>query len=161
MASSVSDVVIAGLVEDLGPMVEMSAKVPAKQKCPKLTNPVNIAAALLGPLARKALGECLDVVRSATGEDGADLVTEFGSLADAAIRRALDTLDTSASSPLFKKSIIAKRVRSDLHENLYAEIGDVYERQVAALRDQTFAMFRGQIRCRRLPTWVSLNLQQL
>lgn len=146
VASSVSDVVNAGLVEDLGPMVDMSAKVPSKQKCPKLTNPVDLAAArLLGPLARKALGECLDVVRSATGEDGAELVTEFGSLADAAIRRALDTLDTSASSPRFKKSIVAKRIRVDLRENLYAEVGDVYERQVAALRDQTFAMFRGRL----------------
>ncbi len=66
-------------------------------------------------------------------------------MADAAIRRALDTLDTSASSPLFKESIIAKRIRSDLRENLYAEIGDVYERQVAALRDQTFAMFLGRL----------------
>jgi hypothetical protein len=47
VASSVSDVVNAGLVKDLGPMVEMSAKVPAKQKWPKLTNPVDLAAACL------------------------------------------------------------------------------------------------------------------
>ena len=162
VASSVSDVVNAGLVEDLGPMVEMSAKVPAKQKCPKLTNPVELAAArLLGPLARKALGECLDVVRSATGEDGADLVTEFGSLADAAIRRALDTLDTSASSPLFKKSIVAKRIRSDLLENLYAEIGDVYEQQVAALRDQTFAMFRGRLNKLRIGPNLPNQMQEV
>ena len=65
VASSVSDVVNAGLVKDLGPMVEMSAKVPAKQKWPKLTNPVDLAAARL-------LGECLDVVRSATDEDSVD-----------------------------------------------------------------------------------------
>jgi hypothetical protein len=162
VASSVSDVVNAGLVEDLGPMVEMSAKVPAKQKCPKLTNPVDLAAArLLGPLARKALGECLDVVRSATGEDGAELVTEFGSLADAAIRRALDTLDTSASSPRFKKSIVAKRIRADLRENLYAEVGDVYERQVAALRDQTFAIFRGRLNKLRIGPNLPNQMQEV
>jgi hypothetical protein len=48
-------------------------------------------------------------------------------------------------SPRFNKSIVAKRIRADLRENLYAEVGDVYEQQVAALRDQTFAMFRGRL----------------
>jgi hypothetical protein len=147
VASSVSDVVNSGLVEDLGPVVEMSSRVPVKQKCPKLTNPVDLAAArLLGPLARSALGECLETIRLDTGSDGTNLVPEFGSLADAAIRRALDAVDSAcAAQPRFKKSSVARRIRADLRENLYAEVGDMYEMQVSALRDATFASFRGRL----------------
>ncbi|KAL3762077.1 hypothetical protein ACHAW5_002590 [Stephanodiscus triporus] len=157
VASSVSDVVSAGLVEDLGPVVEMSAKVPVKQKCPRLTNPVDLAAArLLGPLARSALADCMDTIKSATGGGGeaaatattttTTLVPEFGALADAAIRRALDSVDAAiVAQPRFKKSSVARRVRADLRENLYAEVGDVYEMQVTALRDRTFASFRARL----------------
>lgn len=145
VSRSVSEVVNAGLVEDLGPMVEMAAKVPVKQKCPRLTNPLDLAAArLLGPLARRALAECLDTVRSATGDDGATLVPEFGALCDAAIRRALDSLDDAAGARL-KRSPIAKRIRADLKENLYSETGDLHEAQVSALREAAFASFRGRL----------------
>lgn len=145
VASSVSDVVNAGLVENLGPMVEMAASVPIKQACPRLTNPVDLAAArLLGPLARKALSECLDTIHSATGDDGKVLVPEFGSLCDAGIRRALDTLD-DASGIRLKKSPIAKRIRADLKENLYSEMGDIYEIQVASLKEAAFVSFRGKL----------------
>eukprot|EP00580_Thalassiosira_gravida_P020834 CAMPEP_0201678108 /NCGR_PEP_ID=MMETSP0494-20130426/45561_1 /ASSEMBLY_ACC=CAM_ASM_000839 /TAXON_ID=420259 /ORGANISM="Thalassiosira gravida, Strain GMp14c1" /LENGTH=581 /DNA_ID=CAMNT_0048161217 /DNA_START=74 /DNA_END=1819 /DNA_ORIENTATION=+ len=146
VAQSVSDVVNSGLVEDLGPMFEMAAKVPVKQACPRLTNPVDLAAArLLGPLASKALAECLNTVSSVTGEDGSTLVPEFGALCDAAIRRALNSLDEVASGSRFKKSPIAKRIRADLVENLYSEMGDVYENQVASLREAAFASFRGKL----------------
>lgn len=144
VASGVSDVVNAGLVENLGPMVEMAAKVPVKQACPRLTNPVDLAAArLLGPLASKALNECLETVHSATGEDGTVLVSDFGALCDASIRRALDSFDDSSAR--FKKSPIAKRIRADLRENLYSETGDIYEVQVAALKDAAFAGFRAKL----------------
>ena len=159
VASSVSDVVNAGLVDDLGPVVEMSSKVPVKMKCPRLTNPVDLAAArLLGPMARAALAECLGTIRSATGGGGdggvsgeggggaTELVAEFGALADAAIRRALGALDSASSAqPRFRKSSVARRIRADLRENLYAEVGDLYESQVSALRDATFASFRARL----------------
>ena len=145
VASSVSDVVNSGLVENLGPVVEMVSAVPVKQACPRLTNPVDLAAArLLGPLARKALSECVDTVHTATGKDGSMLVPEFGALCDAAIHRAMDSLDTTAGSR-FKKSPIAKRIRADLQENLYSEMGDIYELQVAALKENTFANFRAKL----------------
>ena len=150
VASSVSDVVNAGLVEDLGPVVEMSSRVPVKAKCPRLTNPVDLAAArLLGPMARAALAECLGTIRSATVGDGGaatELVPEFGALADAAIRRALGAIDSASSArPRFRKSSVARRIRADLRENLYAEVGDLYESQVSALRDATFASFRARL----------------
>lgn len=126
VASSVLDVVNAGLVENLGPVVVMVAKRPLKQACPPLTCPVDLAAArLLGPLARRALAECLGTIHSATGPEGKVLVPEFGALCDAAIKRAFD-----AEGSRFKKSPVAKRIRADLVENLYSEMGDVYELQV-------------------------------
>mmetsp|Transcript_39686 Transcript_39686/g.95455 ORF Transcript_39686/g.95455 Transcript_39686/m.95455 type:complete len:575 (+) Transcript_39686:118-1842(+) len=145
VASSVSDVVNAGLVENLGPMVEMAAGVPAKQPRPRLTNPVDLAAARsLGPLAKRALAECLAAVRASTGDDGTTLVPEFGALCDAAIRRALGALDDAIGSR-FKKSPVAGRIRADLRENLYSETGDIYEVQVSALRDAAFANFRSKL----------------
>lgn len=145
VASAVVDVVNAGLVENLGPMVEMACRAPVKQACPRLTNPVDLAAArLLGPLARTALAECLGTIHSATGEDGTVLVPEFGALCGAAIHRALDTLDT-ASGMRFKKSPIAKRIRADLQENLYTEMGDIYETQVSSLKESAFASFRAKL----------------
>jgi hypothetical protein len=82
-----------------------------------------------------------------SGEGGAtELVAEFGALADAAIRRALGALDTASSAqPRFRKSSVARRIRADLRENLYAEVGDLYESQVSALRDATFASFRARL----------------
>jgi len=145
VASSVSDVVNSGLVENLGPMVEMAARVPVKQACPRLTNPVDLAAArLLGPLARNALAECLKTIHSATGDDGVTLVPEFGALCGAAINRAIDSLD-DASGTRFKKSPIAKRIRADLQENLYSELGDIYETQVSSLKESAFAGFRAKL----------------
>ena len=147
VASSVSDVVNAGLVENLGPVVEMVATVPVKQACPRLTNPVDLAAArLLGPLANKALSDCLDTIHAATGKDGSTLVPEFGALCDAAIHRALDTIDSKIGKKSgFKKSPIAKRIRADLQENLYAEMGDIYDLQVSALKESAFAGFRAKL----------------
>jgi hypothetical protein len=157
VASSVSDVVNAGLVEDLGPVVELASKVPVKQKCIRLTNPIDLAAArVLGPIAQSALKECLDTVHTSTGLDGSTLVPEFGALCDASIRRALDTFDTAIGST-FKKSAIAKRIRSDLQENLYSEMGDRYELQVAALKEYAFANFRAKLNKLR----ISPNLPDL
>lgn len=147
VAGSVSDVISAGLVENLGPMVEMAAKVPVKQACPRLTSPIDLAAArLLGPIAKKALEDCLATVYKSTGSDGSQLVPEFGALADAAIHRALETYDSTASKHAnFKKSPVAKRIRVDLQENLYTELSDIYEVQVSSLKAAAFEAFRGRL----------------
>lgn len=157
VASSVSDVVNAGLVEDLGLVVELASKVPVKQKCIRLTNPIDLAAArVLGPVAKMALQQCLDTVHISTGMDGNTLVPEYGALCDASIRRALDTFDTAIGTT-FKKSAIAKRIRTDLQENLYSELGDIYELQVAALKEYAFANFRAKLNKLR----ISPNLPDL
>ena len=69
---------------------------------------------------------------------------EFGAICDVAKRRAMCTLDEGAGSR-FKKSPIAKRIRADLRENLYSEMGDIYELQVASLKEASFAAFRGRL----------------
>merc|ERR1719203_401094 len=121
VAADVSAVVSSGLVENLGPVVEMMATVPVKQACPRLTSPIDLAAArLLGPLSREALAGCLDAVRAQTGEDGKVLVQDYGALCGAAIRRALETFD--AAGARFGNSPVARRLRADLQENLYAEL---------------------------------------
>ena len=144
VAGGVRDVIEAGLVENLGPIVEASAKVPVKQACPRLTNPVDLAAArLLGPKARSALDDCLNTIQKSAGPDGTKLVSEYGALAHAAIHRALDDFDAAATS--FKKSPVAKRIRNDLRINLYSELSDVYDIQVSALKSISFDAFRGRL----------------
>lgn len=150
VAGSVSDVIAAGLVENLGPMVEMAAKVPVKQACPRLSSPVDLAAArLLGPVAKKALEDCMDTVCTSTGRDGATLVAEFGALADAAIHRALSSYDAVAygkdKQGRFKNSLVAKRIRTDLQENLFTELSDIYEKQVSSLQTSAFDSFKARL----------------
>ncbi|KAL7461005.1 hypothetical protein ACHAXS_001442 [Conticribra weissflogii] len=148
VAGSVRTVVEAGLVENVGPMVEMAAKVPVKQACPRLTgNAVDLAAArLLGPLAKTCLEECLSLVRTSCGRDGNELVPEFGSLCDASVSRALRDFDAVASkTKRFQKSTVAKRIRADLLENLHAELSDIYDVQVASLQAAAFDAFRARL----------------
>lgn len=150
VAEGVSNVIAAGLVENLGPMVEMAAKVPVKQAPTRLTSPVDLAAArLLGPVAKKALEDCLSTVCANTGRDGSTVVPEFGALADAAIHRALSTYDSEAYSKdkagRFKKSSVAKRIRADLQENLFTELSDIYEKQVSNLQLAAFESFKARL----------------
>ena len=150
VTESVSGVIAAGLVENLGPMVEMAAKVPVKQAPIRLTTPIELAAArLLGPVAKKALEDCLSTVCANTGRDGSTVVPEFGALADAAIHRALSQYDTEAfgkdKTRRFKKSFVAKRIRADLKENLFTELSDIYEKQVSSLQSASFEGFKARL----------------
>jgi len=144
VADGVRSVIDSGLVENLGPIIEAQAKVPVKQACPRLTNPVDLAAArLLGPKARSALDDCLTTIQKSAGADGTTLVPAYGALAHAAIHRALDDFDAAATS--FKKSPVAKRIRNDLRINLYSELSDIYDIQVSALKSISFDGFRARL----------------
>ena len=80
-------------------------------------------------------------------------VPEFGALCVASVKRALDAVN-DASGGRLGKSPVAKRIRANLRENLYAEMGDAYEAQVDGLREAAFASFRGKLNKLR----ISLNL---
>ena len=51
------------------------------------------------------------------------LVTNFGELNDAVVAQAMNELDD------IKGSSVAKQILSSLQEDLYAELGDVFEQQ--------------------------------
>mmetsp|Transcript_16943 Transcript_16943/g.30760 ORF Transcript_16943/g.30760 Transcript_16943/m.30760 type:complete len:310 (-) Transcript_16943:98-1027(-) len=145
VASSVSDMVNVGLVENLSPRVEMAARVPLKQSCQQLTNHVDLALArLLGPLANKALSECLDTIHAKTGPDGKVMVPEFGSLCDAAIHRAMDTLDATGAQETSPKSIQLPNVSVPICRRPFILKWETYELQVASLKDAAFVSFRGK-----------------
>eukprot|EP00978_Attheya_sp_CCMP212_P030710 scaffold114011_cov49-Attheya_sp.AAC.2 len=121
-------------------------------------SPKELAAARsLGPVARSALRSAMTAVLSVTGgfdtESSAEpqLVTNFGSLCDAAVKRALDEFDTAVGSVGKKKNTagsslattkVAKKLRADLVEAVYAELADVYEAQLKQLSLACFESFQ-------------------
>mmetsp|Transcript_33340 Transcript_33340/g.98327 ORF Transcript_33340/g.98327 Transcript_33340/m.98327 type:complete len:557 (-) Transcript_33340:586-2256(-) len=110
-----------------------------------LAKPVDLAAARrLGDASHNALKFVMSTVEQATtAEDGssAQLVPDFGALCDAAVKRAMEDFDAQAGS-LTKKSAVAKRIRRDLLEEVYAELADLYDIQLKELRSATFGSFR-------------------
>lgn len=109
-----------------------------------LAKPVDLAAARrLGDASHEALKFVMSTVEQATtAEDGsAQLVPDFGALCDATVKRAMEDFDAQAGS-LTKKSAVAKRIRHDLLEEIYAELADLYDIQLKELRSATFLSFR-------------------
>jgi len=110
-----------------------------------LAKPVDLAAARrLGDASHGALRFVMSTVEQATtAEDGSSvqLVPDFGALCDATVKRAMEDFDAQAGS-LTKKSAVAKRIRHDLLEEMYAELADLYDIQLKELRSATFAGFR-------------------
>ena len=113
-----------------------------------LAKPVDLAAARrLGDASHGALKFVMSTVERATAaeDDGsasaAQLVPDFGALCDATVKRAMEDFDAQAGS-LTKKSAVARRIRHDLLEEIYAELADLYDVQVRELRSATFVAFR-------------------
>jgi hypothetical protein len=88
------------------------------------------AARQLGPAARSALERALMAVDEAIAQQ--KLVTYFGELTDAVVAQAMNELDD------IKGSSVAKQIRSSLQEDLYAELGDVFEQQLKELQLASF-----------------------
>ena len=62
------------------------------------------------------------------------LVTYFGELTDAVVAQAMNELDDIREAG----SSVAKQIRSSLQEDLYAELGDVFEQQLKELQLASF-----------------------
>jgi hypothetical protein len=92
------------------------------------------AARQLGPAARSALDRALMAVDEVIAQK--KLVTNFGELTDAVVAQAMNELDD------IKGSGIAKQIRSNLQDDLYAELGDVLEQQLKELKLASFEDFR-------------------
>jgi len=118
-----------------------------------LAKPVDLAAARrLGDASHDALRFVMSTVEQATtsSDDGSSqLVPDFGALCDATVKRAMEDFDAQAGS-LMKQSAVAKRIRHDLLEEIYAELSDIYEIQLQELRSATFEGYKKGLSALRL-----------
>mmetsp|Transcript_25887 Transcript_25887/g.37960 ORF Transcript_25887/g.37960 Transcript_25887/m.37960 type:complete len:553 (+) Transcript_25887:87-1745(+) len=133
ISASVSKVWAASILEGKG--VTTSKKLGA--------HPVDLAAARrLGPAARSALKAAISTVEDAIASSESNLVTNFGQLCDAVTKRCMEQFDASAGAELTKSSGVAKRIRSDLREEVYAELAELYGAQIELLHKASFESFR-------------------
>ena len=111
-------------------------------------SPLDLAAARkLLPLSRQALAECVSSVQENTG---GELVNDFGALCDAAVKVAMDNFDEKAGEKLLNGSTIAKHIRSDLYEQMYSELGSIYDEQLSLLYTLSFDLFKSDLSKLRL-----------
>ena len=111
-------------------------------------SPLDLAAARkLLPVSRDTLANCVSTVQANTG---GELNPDFGELCDAAVQNAMNDFDTKAGAALLSGSSVAKRIRADLYEELYSELGSLYEEQLELLHVASFAMFKSNLSKLRL-----------
>mmetsp|Transcript_405 Transcript_405/g.894 ORF Transcript_405/g.894 Transcript_405/m.894 type:complete len:561 (-) Transcript_405:250-1932(-) len=123
------------------------------------TSPLDLAAARkLGPAARKALEDCVGTVKEFSGEG---LVTNFGDLCDAAVKKSLELFDADAGKSLLKRSEVAKRARKDLKYELYDDLSDLYEAQLALLKQACLDQFKADQRGVRITANLPNDVEEL
>lgn len=92
---------------------------------------------------RAATAAAADSTR--TLEEQPQLISNYGQLCDAALKSALDSFDSSASSittSSVASNTIVKRLRNELQESLLSEYEVIYEQQVKELKVAMFEKFR-------------------
>jgi len=126
-------------------------------------SPLDLAAARkLLPLSRKVLKSCIDTVKDNISTDGeSQLVRDFGALCDASVQRSMDEFDTSAGNTLLKESTVAKRIRSDLVEEMYSELESYYEEQLELLHTASFVMFKSNLSKLRLSPNLASDMEKV
>ena len=120
-------------------IVASTAGAPASSGTPpKLEKKELAAARRLGPKAREAQEAAIATVEEIVSES--TLVSAFGELCDAAVKRAKDQLGSvGLTSPL------AQKIRSQLEEDLYAELSETFDRQLDVLKLASFEAFKKQL----------------
>eukprot|EP00980_Cylindrotheca_fusiformis_P020305 scaffold7344_cov145-Cylindrotheca_fusiformis.AAC.3 len=113
------------------------------------------AARQLGPAGRKALDTAIDTVKSMSR---GEFVPNFGDLCSAATRRALEELD-SVSSPALASSAIGKQIRSNLQEEIAAELADLCENQLELLKVACFDQFKQDLSKLRISPNLASDMQ--
>ena len=93
------------------------------------------AARKLGPKARVALESALDAVKATIADTL--LVANFGELCDAAVKRAMQEFQSTDMA-----SSVAQQIKSQLQEELYCEMSDLFDAQMAQLQEAAFEAFR-------------------
>lgn len=121
-------------------------------------SPLDLAAARkLLPVSRETLANCVSTVQANTG---GELNPDFGELCDAAVQNAMNDFDAKAGATLLSGSSVAKRIRSDLYEELYSELGSLYEEQLELLHVASFAMFKSNLSKLRLSPNLAADMEK-
>jgi len=124
-------------------------------------SPLDIAASRkLAPIVQKSVQTTLARISEVTTiSDGSEsdkqqLVSNFGALVDASITQTMTEFDGITSSSLaLQRSALTKRKRADLLEQIYMEVGDIYDEQLSELQSACFDSFRkGLSKLRVSPT---------
>lgn len=100
---------------------------------PALSHKDLAAARQLGPAARSALEAAIATVQRMAAET--TFLAQFGNLCDATVQRALQDLPTSATA---QGSKVAQQIQAQLRDELYAELGDECDKQLAVLKEAYF-----------------------
>jgi hypothetical protein len=100
--------------------------------------------ALAAVKTRAAAAVAADSTR--TSEEPPQLINNYGQLCDAALKSALDSFDSSASSistsTMASSSTVVRRLRNELQESLLSEYEVIYENQLKELKVAMFEKFR-------------------
>ena len=126
------------------------------------SQPQELAAARkLEPAKRQALQTALQVVQEATAGN-TQLVTNFGSLCDAALQQAQDNLSNGgANQALLQSTSVGKDLSASLASELASEWMDAYEQQLKLLEDACFATMRQSMSKLRLGATLAHDMQTI
>jgi len=109
----------------------------ASPNVPNLETPLDLAAARkLLPLSHRTLERCRSTIHSATSTDEEEdtrLTLDFGAISDAVVSNALAQFDETAGPLFLTTSPIGRHIRSDLRDELYAELESRYVQQLELL----------------------------
>ena len=102
---------------------------------PALSHKDLAAARQLGPAARSALESAIATVQRMAAET--TFLAQFGDLCDATVQRALQDLSKTTTATV-QGSKVAQQIQAQLRDELYAELGDECDKQLAVLKEAYF-----------------------
>lgn len=121
-------------------------------------SPKDLAAARqLGPAARKAAESALATVKAMAG---GELVSNFGELCSAAMKRAMDDLDDSSSSSLASTSV-GKQIRENMKIEIAAELAVLSDIQLELLKEACFTEFKQNLSKLRISPNLAKDMQDV
>lgn len=123
------------------------------------SQPLELAAARkLEPAKRQAQTNALQVVAEATAQN-TQLVAEFGSLCDAALKAAQESLASSSNKVLLQSTAVGKELAANLKAELASEWMDAFEAQLKLLEESCFATMKQSMSKLRLGPTLAHDMQ--
>lgn len=115
------------------------------------------AARQLGPAARRATESALATVKAMGAEQ---LVSNFGELCTAALKRATDELVETSSVSLVSSSI-GRQIRENMKEEISAELATLSDFQLEFLKEACFAEFKQNLSKLRISPNLSSDMKDV